>query len=135
MKLAISTKGHYDFIDLTDRIFKLVGQTKIQNGLALIFVSGTTAALTTMEYEAGTIQDLKEVLEKLAPEKNNYHHHKKWGDANGAAHLKSALIGPSLTVPITNGRLELGQWQAIVLIDFDEKPREREIIIKTIKSE
>jgi len=132
MKFTINTQGHYDFIDITDRVQAIVEKSKIKEGIAIIFVPGSTAALTTMEYEEGVISDLKMVLEKIAPENADYQHHKKWGDRNGAAHIKSALIGTDLVVPIEEGKLQLGTWQQIVLIDFDERPREREIIVKII---
>ena len=131
--LQIKTKGHYDFIDLTDKILELLKKTNIKSGLISIFVTGSTAALTIMEYETGSLEDIKNVLEKWAPEKNNYEHHLKWGDNNGAAHIKSALIGPDLTIPINKNKMALGTWQRITLIDFDEKERKREIIVKIIK--
>ena len=131
----VSTKGHYDFINLTQKVKEVVEKSKVKDGIALIFVKGTTAALTIMEYEEGIMEDIKEVLEKMAPENANYKHHLKWGDRNGAAHIKSALIGPDLVVPIEEGEIQLGQWQEIVLIDFDEKEREREIVVKIIKNE
>ena len=131
----VSTKGHYDFINLTQKVKEVVEKSKVKDGIALIFVKGTTAALTIMEYEEGIMEDIKEVLEKMAPENADYKHHLKWGDRNGAAHIKSALIGPDLVVPIEEGEIQLGQWQEIVLIDFDEKERERKIVVKIIKNE
>ena len=131
----VSTKGHYDFINLTQKVKEVVEKSKVKDGIALIFVKGTTAALTIMEYEEGIKEDIKEVLEKMAPENADYKHHLKWGDRNGAAHIRSALIKPSLVLPVEEGELQLGQWQEIVLIDFDEKEREREIIVKIIKNE
>jgi secondary thiamine-phosphate synthase enzyme len=132
-KLSISTNGHYDFIDITREVAKIVKKSDVLDGVAIIFVSGSTAAITTMEYESGIIEDLKSVFEKIAPEAADYKHHQRWGDHNGAAHIKAALIGPDLTVPIENKELQLGTWQQIVLIDFDEKPREREVMVKVIK--
>ncbi|MCK4454211.1 secondary thiamine-phosphate synthase enzyme YjbQ [Candidatus Parcubacteria bacterium] len=132
--ISVQTKGHYDFIDITKKVEKIVIDSKIKEGIALVFVKGSTAAMTTMEYESGLIGDLKNVFEKLAPEKADYQHHLRWGDHNGAAHIKSAIIGTDLAIPIENGKLILGQWQQIVLIDFDERPRQREIIVKVIKS-
>ena len=131
--LQIKTKGHYDFIDLTDKILELVKKTDIESGLISIFVAGSTAALTIMEYETGSLEDIKNVLEKWAPEKNDYEHHLKWGDGNGAAHIKSALIGPDITIPINKNKIALGTWQRITLIDFEEKERKREVIVKIIK--
>jgi len=132
MKLTIKTRGHYDFIDITERVKAALMDIVVKDGAAVIFVSGTTAALTIMEYEEGTVKDLKKVFEAWAPENADYEHHKKWGDHNGAAHVKSALVGTDLAVPIEEGKLTLGTWQSIVLIDFDEKPRTREVIIKVI---
>lgn len=132
MTFEVKTKGHYDFIDITDKIAELIGESGIRGGTVNVFVSGSTCALTIMEYEEGIVEDFKAMLEKLAPEEANYLHHKRWGDHNGAAHLKSALIGTDLTIPIEEGKLRLGSWQQVVLIDFDERPREREIIVKTI---
>lgn len=134
MKFSIKTKGHYDFIDISDKVFSFVEQSGVRNGVAIIFVSGSTAALTILEYEEGIIQDLKNVFEKLAPENEDYQHHKKWGDKNGAAHIKSALLKPTLSIPIENGKLCLGTWQQITVIDFDERPREREITVQIIES-
>lgn len=133
MKFTIQTKGHYDFIDITGKVADIIEKSKIMSGVAAIFILGSTAAITTIEYENGVIEDLKEVFEKIAPEKADYKHHQRWGDRNGAAHIKSALVGADLVVPIKNGKLQLGAWQQIVLIDFDEKPRSREVIVKIIE--
>ncbi len=133
MKFTISTKGRGDVIDITAKVAKEAQLSGVDDGLAVVFVPGSTAAITTIEYEPGVINDLKKVLEKIAPAGLNYEHHKRWGDNNGDAHIKSALIGPSLSVLIENSRLVLGSWQQIVLIDFDEKPREREIIVSVFK--
>ncbi len=132
MRFAIKTKGHYDFLNITDQIAAIIKDFNIKDGTAFLFVPGTTIALTIMEYEEGTVKDLKKVFEAWAPENADYEHHKKWGDHNGAAHIKSALIKPTLTVPIEDYKLALGTWQSIVLIDFDEKPRTREVIVKVI---
>jgi len=135
MKFEVSTKGHYDFIDITEKIKELINRSGINDGVVLIFVKGTTAAITLMENEEGLFEDFKKTLEKIAPEKSDYKHHLKWGDHNGAAHIKSALIKPGITVPLEKGELCLGTWQQIILIDFDEKPRQREVIVKVIKGE
>lgn len=134
MKFSIKTKGHYDFIDITDKVISFVEKSNIKDGIVVIFIPGSTVGLTLLEHEEGLIQDLKEVFEKIAPENKDYFHHKKWGDRNGAAHIKSALIKPSLSIPIEDNKLCLGTWQNIIVIDFDERPREREIIIKIINS-
>ncbi len=134
MKFKIKTSGHHDFIDITGDVKRIAEESGIKDGIVSIFVTGSTAAVTIMEYEKGIIKDFIDVLEKIAPEGADYEHHKKWNDHNGAAHIKSVLIGTDLVVPIESGRLQLGVWQQIVLIDFDEKPREREIIVRIISS-
>lgn len=128
-RFTISTKGRGDFVDITGRVEEMVVQSGVKEGIALVFVKGSTAAVTAMEYESGLTEDIKEALEKIAPEDADYRHHKRWGDRNGAAHIRSAIIGPDLLVPIERGSLALGTWQQIVLIDFDERPRQREVII------
>lgn len=133
-KIQIKTHGHGDCHDLTTQIEELVGKSQVQNGIVNLFLSGSTAAITTIEFEKGAIRDFVEVLEKIAPENHDYHHHLAWGDRNGAAHFKAALIGPNLTIPLDSGKLQLGDWQQIVLFDFDEKPRTREILVQIIKS-
>ncbi len=132
MRFLIETKGHYDFINITNKVEEIIEKSGVKEGIANIWVKGSTVGLTTMEYEEGIMEDLKNLFEKLAPEKANYKHHLKWGDHNGAAHLKSAIFKTDLTIPIENAKLCLGTWQQIVLIDFDERPREREVIIKII---
>jgi len=131
-RFIVKTKGRGDFINITDKVISAVEKSGIKNGAAIIFICGSTAALTTMEYEKGLIEDMREFLEKIAPENADYKHHQRWGDRNGAAHIKSALIGTDLAVPIENRELQLGTWQQIILIDFDERPREREILVKVI---
>ncbi len=131
--LRIKTKGRTDIIDITDFIQKEVKKENMETGLVFLFVLGSTASLTTMETDENLYQDLKEVLEKIIPYRKDYRHHLTWGDDNGASHLRATLFGPSLTIPIKNGRLYLGTWQRIVLIDFDTREREREIVISFIK--
>jgi len=133
MKFRISTKGFNDIIDIPDRVSDIVGKSDVRDGICLVFVAHSTCALTTIEYEEGAIKDLKRALEIVAPMNENYEHCKKWRDCNGYAHIRAALMKPCLTVPIENEKLILGQWQQIVLVDFDNRPREREIIVKVIK--
>lgn len=133
MKFRVSTKGHYDMIDITPEVAKLVDESGVKDGLVNVFIGSSTCTITTMEYEEGVIEDIKRVLEELAPESGDYEHHKRWGDGNGAAHIKSALMGPNVTVPVEHGEMMLGTWQQIVLIDFDEKPRDREVIVTILK--
>ena len=132
MKFKVSTKGFTDIIDITDEVFDIVRKSKIKDGICLISSPGSTCGITTMEYESGLIEDLKKVLEKIAPMSKDYEHCKKWGDCNGYAHIRSALMKPFLAVPIEDGKLVLGTWQQITLIDFDNRPREREIMVKIV---
>ena len=131
-KITLSTKGFCDIIDITDQVSKIVKKSKIKNGLVNIFVKGSTAAIATMEYEPNLIKDMEEFIEKLIPQNKFYHHNQTWGDDNGFSHLRASLFSPSLTLSLTNNQLELGTWQQIVLIDFDNKARDREVIIKVI---
>jgi len=131
-KLTQKTQGFCDIVDITAKVQDLVKKEKIQRGQATLFVSGSTAALTTIENESGLVQDLKEFVEKLIPSDRRYHHDARWGDDNGFSHLRASLFGPSLAVPIENGRPLLGTWQQVVLLDFDNRPRTREITVQLI---
>lgn len=132
MKFSIFTKGFTDIIDITDKVSKIVRDSKVKEGICLISSPGSTAGITTIEYEEGLIEDLKRILEKIAPMSEDYEHCKKWGDCNGYAHIRSALLKPFLAVPVEDGKLILGTWQQIVYLDFDNRPREREIIVKIV---
>ena len=129
-KLTEKTAGFCDIIDITAKVRQHLEKSRIQNGLATLFVSGSTAALTTIEHEPGLIQDLKEFVERIIPSDRRHHHDDRWGDDNGFSHLRAALFGPSLAIPIEQGRLCLGTWQQIVLLDFDNRPRTREITVQ-----
>lgn len=127
--LSLRTSGDTDIIDITHQVSNKVTGSGINNGQVLLFLPGSTAAITTIEYESGVVQDLKEAIERLVPEGSFYRHDARWGDGNGYAHVRAALLGPSLTVPLINGRLVLGTWQQIVLVDFDNCPRDRNILV------
>jgi secondary thiamine-phosphate synthase enzyme len=131
-KFSAKTSGFCDIIDLTAKLSDQLEKEKIGRGQMTLFVPGSTAALTTIEYEPGLVQDLKEFVEKLIPSNRRYHHDDRWGDDNGFSHLRASLFGPSLAIPIENGRLLLGTWQQVVLVDFDNRPRTREIIVQVI---
>ena len=131
-KLTETTKGFCDIINITAKITAQVQNTEIKDGLLTLFVSGSTASLTTIEHEPGLVQDLKEFIEKLIPSDRRYHHDERWGDNNGFSHLRAALFGPSLQIPIKDGRLVLGTWQQVILLDFDNRPRTREIVVQLI---
>jgi len=129
-RLKEKTQGFCDIINITPKVQDHVERERFQQGLVSLFVSGSTAALTTIEYEPGLIQDLKDFLEKMIPSNRKYHHDDRWGDNNGFSHLRASLLGPSLQVPMVAGKLQLGTWQQIVLLDFDNRPRQREILIQ-----
>lgn len=130
----MSTKGFTDIINITSHLSDLVAKSGVQEGVCVVSSPGSTCSITTIEYEEGMIEDLKRVFEKIAPMNKDYEHCKKWGDCNGYAHVRSALLPPFLAVPIEKGKLALGTWQSIVLIDFDNRPREREMIVQVIKN-
>lgn len=131
-KFSAKTSGFCDVIDITVKVREHIEAEQIQRGLVTIFVSGSTAALTTVEHEPGLVQDLKEFVEKLIPSDRRYHHDDRWNDDNGFSHLRASLFGPSLVIPIEDGRPLLGTWQQVVLVDFDNRPRTREIIVQLI---
>ena len=128
----VSTQGRDDCLDLTDAVRHMIEREKFRQGLATVFVTGSTAGVTTIEYEPGLVQDLKEAVRRLFPEHLRYAHHEEAGDDNGFSHLRASFIGPSLTVPIVDGKLQLGTWQQIVLLDFDTHPRRRSYIIQLL---
>lgn len=132
MKFLISTKGFNDIIDITGQVSQAVEKSKIKEGLCLISCPGSTAGITTIEYEPNLIEDFKEFLEKLVPSDKSYRHDQTWGEKNAQSHIRSALIKPFLTVPIEGGKLVLGTWQQIILVDFDTRAREREILVKVV---
>ena len=129
-KLHLSTKGFNDIIDITPMLSSFVEEAELQNGHVIVFVIGSTGGLTTIEYEPGLIRDVPEMLEKIAPMRAQYHHDETWHDGNGYAHLRAALLGPSITIPFQNGQMQLGTWQQVILLDFDNRPRERKLHIQ-----
>jgi len=129
-RFSISTKGRNDVVDITPQIDEFIKKSKIKDGVCLISSPGSTCGITTIEFEPNLIEDFKEFLEKLAPSNKDYRHDKTWGEKNGQSHILSALIKPFLSVSIENNELLLGQWQQIVFIDFDSRPRERTILVK-----
>jgi secondary thiamine-phosphate synthase enzyme len=128
--VAVSTRGDSQMIDLTSEVQQLVARHGFREGQALVFVSGSTAGLTTVEFEPGLQRDLPAALERIAPRDLAYAHEETWHDDNGHSHVRASLLGASLAVPFKDGRLLLGTWQQIVLIDFDTRPRRREIVVQ-----
>ncbi|MBS1517563.1 MAG: YjbQ family protein [Bacteroidetes bacterium] len=129
-EIILQSRGNCNIIDLTDETQKILNETNLLEGSCGIFSIGSTAAVTTIEYEPGLLRDIPRILDKLIPQFSKYYHNETWGDGNGHAHIRSALIGTSLNVPFRNGMLMLGTWQQIVLIDFDNKKRTRRVAIQ-----
>ena len=129
-RIRLKTKGDGDLINITDKVSSGLARSKMKEGSVTVFVVGSTAAITTFEYEPGLIKDMRDLYEKIVPSNRHYSHDETWGDANGFSHLRAALQGPSLTVPFEEGKLVLGTWQQIVLAEFDNRPREREVIVQ-----
>ncbi|MFQ5742901.1 MAG: secondary thiamine-phosphate synthase enzyme YjbQ [Acidobacteriota bacterium] len=130
--LERSTTAATDILDLTEEVTRVVGRSGIDRGQALVFTPGSTAAITTIEFESGAVADLAAAIERLAPRDMHYDHDARWGDGNGYAHVRAALLGPSLVVPVIDGKLQIGTWQQIVLCDFDNRPRRRKIVIQVM---
>lgn len=131
-ELSISSEGNSDIIDITDGVAKAVRASEVADGIAHVFVAHSTAAVTTIEYEPGCVDDLKQIMEKLVPESGNYSHNRLAGDSNAHSHLRAAIVGPSLTLPVADGRLVTGTWQQVVLADFDNRPRQRKVTVQVI---
>lgn len=127
--ITISTRGYNDIKNLSGEVEQRLLSSGLKDGQVTVFVQGSTAAVTTIEYEPGLVKDLSELLEKLVPSNRSYYHDERWGDANGFSHLRASLMGPSLVVPFEKGKLKLGVWQQIVLVDFDNRPRNRNVLL------
>jgi secondary thiamine-phosphate synthase enzyme len=130
--IKISTNGNSEVVDITDKVTGLLHKQKLKEGTAIVFVVGSTASITTTEYEPGLRKDIPEMLERIAPSSSRYHHDDTWGDGNGHAHVRASFLGPSIVVPFTDGKLLLGTWQQIILIDFDTRARNRDIVVQFI---
>ena len=131
-EVNIETNGEEDIVDITDDVQKIVNKSKIKDGLACVFVKGSTGSVTTIEYEPGLIKDLPRALQKIAPRGEYYDHHETWHDDNGHSHVRASIMGPSITIPIKKGNLLHGTWQQIVFIEFDTRPRNRNIIVQIV---
>lgn len=130
--IQLETRGNADVVDITTPVARAVQETDLINGTATIFCLSATSAVTTLEYESGCISDLQRLFDEIAHPERNYAHNARWGDGNGHSHVRAALLGPSLTVPFVDGRLTLGTWQQIIYVDFDNRPRRRELILQVI---
>ena len=126
----VRTKGQGDVCDLTDAVNRAASASGVRAGVATVFVTGSTAGVTTIEFEPGAVADLDRAFERVAPRHAEYAHHLRWGDDNGSSHVRASILGPSLTVPVVGGRLALGTWQQLVLVEFDVEPRHRRVIVQ-----
>ena len=129
-KISLQTEGECDIIDITPQVEQQLAETDINSGTATLFVAGSTAGLSTIEFESGVISDFQNMWERNVPKNIPYAHDRRWGDGNGHSHVRASLLGASLVVPFTDKRLILGTWQQIVLVDFDNRPRARQIIVQ-----
>jgi secondary thiamine-phosphate synthase enzyme len=129
---ALNTRGQGDARDITGEVARSVQESGSRSGVATVFVTGSTAGITTIEFEPGAVSDLNVVFETLAPRQGEYRHHLRWGDDNGSSHVRAALLGPSIAVPFADGKLLLGQWQQIALFEFDTRARRREIVVQVV---
>lgn len=132
VRRSTATRGHGEIVDVTTSVAEAVRGSGIANGIATVFVTGSTAALTTLEFEPGLVHDLKAAFERLYPREMEYRHHERWGDDNGHSHVRASMLGPSLVVPVSEGAITLGTWQQIVLVDFDTRPRTREFLVQIL---
>lgn len=128
--IQVTTRGHNEVLDITDEVRAKLAESKVRDGIVTIFVVGSTAGVTTIEFEPGLVHDIAVAFERIAPASGEYKHHEKWGDDNGNSHIRASLLGPSLTVPFNDGKLALGTWQQIVLLDFDTRGRRRELVLQ-----
>lgn len=130
--IELKTRAGYDVQDITSQVSRAVKDSQLKSGIVTIFCTGSTASLTTLEFESGVIADLRQVLDEITPPDRDYRHHQRWHDDNGRSHVRAALMGPSLTVPFVDGQLTLGTWQQIAFCEFDTKPRERQLVVQII---
>ena len=132
LSIQISTRGDADIHDITDLVSSSVIQSGLKDGTVTIFCPSSTSGLTTIEHESGALSDLKRLFDEIIPSSRDYAHNARWGDGNGHSHIRASLLGPSLTVPFVAGRLTLGTWQQIIYVDFDNRPRKRELILQVL---
>lgn len=130
--IKVETRGEVEIVDITRKVQRIVDESGIKNGLACAFISGSTGGITTIEYEPGLMQDLPAALERIAPKNAYYKHEERWHDGNGHSHIRASFLGPSLSIPIQNGRLQLGTWQQVVFVELDVRSRSRELIVQIV---
>jgi len=129
-RINLQTKGHCDILDITPQVEQQLAETDISNGIATLFVAGSTAGISTIEFESGLLSDFRKMWERTIPTNISYDHDRRWGEGNGYSHVRASLLGASLIIPFNDKRLTLGTWQQIVLVDFDNRPRSRQIILQ-----
>jgi secondary thiamine-phosphate synthase enzyme len=131
-RITVRSEGRSDVIDITAKVSEIVAKSKAKEGFANVFCCGSTASVSTIEHEPNLVDDVKSALDRIAPYGKGYKHHKTWGDDNGAAHVRATVMGPGITVPFSKGKLLLGTWQQVVVLDFDTRPRQREVVIQVV---
>ena len=130
--ISLKTAAKDEIVDITNKVEEIVSGSKVKDGIACVFVVGSTAAVTTVEHEPGLVSDMRDAMDRLYPRDVDYEHHQRWGDGNGHSHIRASFVGPSLTIPIVGGQLQLGTWQQIVFMEFDNKPRTRELSVQVL---
>lgn len=130
--IILSTRGFSDCRDITSQLQRHLSESGVVSGLMTVSVPGSTGSVTTIEYEEGAVRDLKRALEKIAPTEDEYAHNLRWGDGNGFAHVRAALMKPSVTIPVVDGKMSLGTWQQVVFLDFDNRPRQRRLVVQVM---
>ena len=131
-EIQLSSKGEDDMIDITEDVQKVITESKLKEGIACVFVPGSTGSLTTIEFEPGLLADFRAMWERNVPQDIPYDHDRRWGDGNGYSHVRASLLGPSLVIPFTSKRLTLGTWQQVIVVDFDNRPRSRQVIVQIL---
>ncbi len=131
-EINVSSQGVCDLIDISPQVEATLAESKIKNGLVTVFVAGSTAGVTTIEYEPGLVEDFKKLMERLVPQRESYAHDSKWGDGNGFSHIRASLLGPSVSVPVKDSQMQIGTWQQITVVDFDNRPRDRKVVIQVM---
>ena len=130
--ISLNTRGNADIHEITNQVARIVSESGFKDGIVTVFCPSATSALTTIEYESGALSDLRRLFDEIIPEDREYAHNARWQDGNGHSHIRAALLGPSLTIPFVDFKLTLGTWQQIIYVDFDVRPRQRQLIVQTI---
>ncbi len=130
--ISLSSRGNGDIVDITPQVEEQLAKSRVSNGIVTLFVAGSTAGVTTIEFEPGLVADFKEMWQRLVPQNTTYAHDRAWGDGNGHSHVRASLLGASLVIPVSNKKLVLGTWQQVVLVDFDNRPRSRRVVVQVM---